>query len=60
MIYVDGLPDSVICVLHCQIVPVLHPREAAMEEPTVKDFIDTDEFQYYVEDREVMYSGCLQ
>jgi len=43
-----------------QIVPVLHPREEEIEESIVKEFMQTDEFRYYVEDGEVMWLGCFQ
>jgi len=62
-VYVVAIPATVQHEMYChllQIVPVLYPREMEMEEPIVKDFMETDEFRYYVEDGEVMYCGPLQ
>jgi len=45
------------CIVVLQKVSVLCPRKMEMEEPIVKDFMETDEFRYYVDDWEVMYCG---
>ena len=42
-----------------QIVPVLYPLQEELGEANVKEFVDTDEFRYYLEDREVMYVFSL-
>jgi len=38
-----------------QIVPVLYPLEEERRERFVQEYVDTDEFRYYVEDIEVIY-----
>ena len=38
-----------------QIVPVLYPLQEELGEANVKEFVDTDEFRYYLQDGEVMY-----
>ncbi|KAJ8432347.1 hypothetical protein Cgig2_021117 [Carnegiea gigantea] len=39
-----------------EIVPVLHPWEVEREEPIVRDFMEMDEFKYYMEDAEGVIS----
>jgi len=34
-------------------VPVLYPSEEERRESFVEEYVDTDEFRYYVEDAEV-------
>jgi len=41
-------------------VLVLYPREEELRETVVQEFMDTDEFRYYVEDAEVMYIISVQ
>ena len=38
-----------------QILHALQPEEEELREEFVQNFIDTDEYRYYVEDAEVMY-----
>jgi len=40
--------------LTLQIVPVLYPLEEERRERFIQEYVDTDEFRYYVEDAEVM------
>ena len=47
-------------LLTLQIVLVLYPREEELRETVVQEFMDTDEFRYYVEDAEVMYIISVQ
>jgi len=42
--------------LNVQIVPVLEVRELERREATVKAFIDTDDFNPYMEDAQVGYN----
>jgi len=44
-----------VCILTLQIVHVLQPEEEELKEAIVQEFIDTNEYRYYVEDAEVMY-----
>ena len=44
-----------MCILTLQILHALQPEEEELREEFVQDFIDTDEYRYYVEDAEVMY-----
>ena len=41
-----------------QIVPVLYPQEEELKEPILRDFMETDEFRYYVEDSKVCTCEC--
>ncbi|KAJ8419895.1 hypothetical protein Cgig2_005534 [Carnegiea gigantea] len=38
------------------IIPVLHLQAEEIDEPIVRDFIDTEDFRYYVEDEEAVLS----
>ena len=38
-----------------QVIPVLYPRDGEIVHPTVRDFMGTDEFGYYVDDGEVSH-----
>ena len=35
---------------------MLHPHEEELQDPMVREFMGTDEYRYYVEDREVSES----
>ena len=49
-----------MCILTLQIVHALQSEEVELKEAIVQDFIDTDEYRYYVEDAEVMYIVAFQ
>jgi len=46
-----------VCILNNNIccefeyILVLHPRKEELEEPIIRDFMETNELHYYVEDR---------
>ena len=41
--------------MYVQVIPVLYPRDGEIVHPTVRDFMGTDEFGYYVDDGEVSH-----
>ena len=44
-----------MCILTLQILHALQLEEEELRAGFVEDFVDTDEYRYYVEDAEVMY-----
>ena len=48
-----GFVVTVSRVAKLQIIPILHQHDEEMEEPIVREFIDIDDFRYYVKDGEV-------
>ena len=49
----QGFTLTVSRAVKLQIIPVLHPQPEEIEEPIIREFTNTNDFCYYVEDREV-------
>lgn len=41
--------------MHVHVIPVLYPQDDEILHPTVREFMATNEFSYYVDDGEVCH-----